>query len=103
MSHDTAPVSVHIMDKEYRINCSPEERRGLLESARLLDQRMREVRQTGRALGSDRIAVMAALNVIYEMMQERDQQALATTRLKLLQERISGAVTAMRAVGVQDS
>nr|WP_207188087.1 cell division protein ZapA [Thiorhodovibrio winogradskyi] len=82
------------MDKEYRIACAPEERQGLLESARVLDERMRKVRQNGRVLGADRIAVMAALNLIYELMQERDEQAMTASRLKSLQERVSHAVSA---------
>jgi cell division protein ZapA len=87
-----APVTVQILDKEYRISCAPEERPGLLESARVLDERMRQVRQSGRVLGTDRIAVMAALNLIYELMQERDTQTQTANRLKGLQERVSHAV-----------
>lgn len=94
MSQDTsAPVTVQILDKDYRVSCGPDERQGLLESARILDERMRQVRQNGRVLGADRIAVMAALNLIYELMQERDQQAQTASRLKGLQERVSHAVS----------
>ncbi|EIC21928.1 cell division protein ZapA [Thiorhodovibrio frisius] len=94
MSQDTpAPVTVQILDKDYRVSCGPDERQGLLESARILDERMRQVRQNGRVLGADRIAVMAALNLIYELMQERDVQAETASRLKGLQERVSHAVS----------
>ena len=94
MSQDTpAPVTVQILDKDYRVSCGPDERQGLLESARILDERMRQVRQNGRVLGADRIAVMAALNLIYELMQERDEQAQTASRLKGLQERVSNAVS----------
>lgn len=92
MSLDNAPVTVHILDKEYRIVCSAQERQGLLESARMLDQRMREVRQHGRVIGSDRIAVMAALNLIYDMMKESDNREQFNHRLKLLQERVNYAL-----------
>ena len=95
MSQENATAAtVQILDKEYRISCTPEERQGLLESARILDERMRKVRQNGRVLGADRIAVMAALNLIYELMQERDEQAMTASRLKSLQERVSHAVSA---------
>lgn len=94
MNQDNAsPVAVQILDKEYRINCAPEERPGLLESARLLDERMRQVRQSGRVLGGDRIAVMAALNLIYELVQERDALVLGASRLQALQERVGHAVS----------
>jgi cell division protein ZapA len=88
------PVTVQILDKEYRISCTSEERPGLLESARILDERMREVRKSGRVLGADRIAVMAALNLIYELMQERDRHAVTADRLQSLQERLNRAVEA---------
>ncbi|MBK1648640.1 cell division protein ZapA [Rhabdochromatium marinum] len=95
MSQDPAtPVTVQILDKEYRISCVPQERPGLLESARILDERMREVRQSGRVLGADRVAVMAALNLIYELIQERDRQALTASRLQSLQERLTETVNA---------
>ncbi len=87
------PVTVHILEKEYRISCAQEERPGLLESARVLDERMRQVRQSGRVHGADRIAVMAALNLIYELMRERDQRTQTSVRLKGLQERVSHAVS----------
>ena len=88
------PVTVQILDKEYRIACVPREQQGLMECARMLDQRMREVRQNGRVLGADRIAVMAALNLLYDMMQQRDRRGVDAERLASLQERVSAAVSA---------
>jgi cell division protein ZapA len=86
------PVTIRILDKEYRIACEPGEQYGLIDSARLLDQRMREVRQNGRIIGGDRIAVMAALNLVYELMRERDTITQERDRLQALQERLSDAV-----------
>jgi cell division protein ZapA len=94
MSQESTPVTVHILDKEYRIVCAPDERTGLLDSARLLDERMREVRQNGRVIGADRIAVMAALNLVYELTKERDAGSVDTARLGRLQERIGEAIAA---------
>mgnify|MGYP001097628773 CR=1 FL=1 len=91
---NSMPVTVQILDKEYRIACVPNEQHGLMECARLLDQRMREVRQNGRVIGADRIAVMAALNLLYDMMQQRDRRSVDTERLAVLQERVSAAVPA---------
>ena len=87
-----SPVTVLILDKEYRISCSPDEQHGLMDCARMLDQRMREVRQNGRVIGADRIAVMAALNLVYEMMQQRDEVVAEGKRLRTLQERIGKAL-----------
>jgi cell division protein ZapA len=90
-------VDIKVLDKDYRISCPPEERDDLLVSARLLDARMREIRQTGRVIGSDRIAVLAALNIANELIQlQRAQgggETAVTRRLGRLQERIGEALT----------
>lgn len=96
MSEEPIAVSVRILDKEYRVSCAPEEQANLRESARLLDERMREIRQTGRILGADRIAVMAALNIAYELTRTQsskppDEQDL-DRRLGDLQKRLGDAL-----------
>ena len=96
MSDVPNPVSILIMDKEYRIVCQEEERDDLLASARLLDQRMREIRRAGRVIGAERIAVMAALNIAHELLQQRGAQQhqgdAVTKRLRELEERIERAL-----------
>ena len=93
---DNIPVSVHILDKEYRIACREEERDGLVASAQFLDRRMREIRQSGRVIGSDRIAVMAALNIAHELLeqrraQSRNEEAIGE-RIRNLQKKIESAL-----------
>jgi cell division protein ZapA len=96
LSQEPIPVTVRILDKEYRVACQPDEQEGLVESARLLDQRMREIRQSGRIVGVDRIAVMAALNITYELLQAKQGSSTADPeidrRLVGLQERIKEAL-----------
>ena len=65
------PVAVRILDREYLVGCTPEEREGLVAAAHLLDGRMREIRSGNRMAGIDRIAVLAALNLAHELMQTR--------------------------------
>lgn len=65
------PVAVRILDREYLVGCTPEEREGLVAAAHLLDGRMREIRSGNRMAGIDRIAVLAALNLAHELMQSR--------------------------------
>ena len=105
MSEEQIPVTVRILDKEYRIACEPFEKEGLIDSARYLDQRMREIRQSGRVIGSDRIAVMAALNLTYELLQMRQQQGKGTPdaedRLAGLQQRVAEALAAHRALDAE--
>ena len=69
MKDDSVSVSVRILDKEYTISCPPEDREGLLASARELNERMQELRASGMVLGAERMAVLTALNVIYEREQ----------------------------------
>jgi cell division protein ZapA len=88
--------TIHLLDKEYTVACPPEERDGLLDSARLLDAKMREIRTGGKILGSERIVVMAALNVIFELLQEKRSSSGSSQemdlRLKLIQEKIDSAL-----------
>lgn len=93
MSPEQMPVTIQILDKDYRIVCSPEEQHGLMDCARMLDRRMREVRQNGRVIGADRIAVMAALNLLYEAMQQGERGNVDVNRLKALQDRVTAAVS----------
>lgn len=69
MSNET--VFVKILDKEYQVACPREERQALIESAHLLDERMKAIRGTGAVIGLERIAVMAALNLSHELLQAR--------------------------------
>jgi len=92
MSQEALSVTVQILDKDYRISCSAEEQHGLMDCARMLDRRMREVRQNGRVIGADRIAVMAALNLLYETIQQRSGGDVDVRRLNALQQRASAAV-----------
>ena len=76
MSHDSKRVTVRILDKEYQVACRADEKEALLAAAQELDQRMRQVRNTGpTVLGADRIAVMVALNLCHELQQERKKVA----------------------------
>lgn len=75
MAESIEPVRVTILDKEYVVACPPEEKEGLLSSAHTLDRRMREIRDGGKVVGADRIAVMAALNLTHELLQTRSEQA----------------------------
>jgi len=63
---------VSILDKEYQVACPPEQQAELLLSARHLDEQMRAIRATGKVVGLERIAVMAALNISHELLQMRN-------------------------------
>lgn len=69
MSNET--VFVKILDKEYQVACPREERQALQQSAQLLDERMKAIKNTGAVIGLERIAVMAALNLSHELLQAK--------------------------------
>jgi cell division protein ZapA len=96
MSQEQARVSVRIMEKEYVIACPYEERTALLDTAEFLNSRMREVRDSGKVVGLDRIAVMVALNLANELMRLKNQDARleseASGRVRALRERVEGAI-----------
>jgi cell division protein ZapA len=75
VSHASEPVSVRILDREYTVGVTAEERDSLAAAARLLDARMREIRGSNRMAALDRVAVLAALNLAHELQQLRDEQA----------------------------
>lgn len=66
-------VTVRIVDREYQVACTPEERRGLMEAALYLDGQMREIRESGRLSSLEKIAVMCALNMADELLKQRQQ------------------------------
>jgi cell division protein ZapA len=65
----TPTISVKILDKDYQVSCPPEEQLALMQASQFLDQKMRGIRTSGKVIGLERIAVMAALNISYEMLQ----------------------------------
>lgn len=71
MSSKPVPVTVKILDTDYRVSCPPEELASLQAAAALLSERMRDIRESGKILGVERIAVMAALNISYELLRNR--------------------------------
>ncbi len=68
---EPATVTVRILDKEYFVFRPQDERADLLDSAEYLNKKMREIRDTGKVVGADRIAVMAALNMAQRTLRLR--------------------------------
>ncbi len=66
-------VTVNILDKEYQVACPEEQEAELVISAKYLDKQMRGIRDSGKVIGLERIAVMAALNISHELLKSSDQ------------------------------
>ena len=90
------PTTIKILDKEFLISCPEEERDGLIASAEYLNTKMREIRDSGKVIGLDRIAVMAALNLAHELLENKnrkqDYYQNMSTRIRSLQEKIELAL-----------
>ena len=97
MTTDASRVSVRILEKEYHVACPAEERAALLDSAEYLNRKMREIRDSGKVVGLDRIAVMAALNITNDLLLSRGRDEGVDTdlavRLKTMRERVESALT----------
>ena len=93
---EPARVSVRIMEKEFVVACPHEERSALLDAAEYLNSRMREIRDSGKVVGLDRIAVMVALNLTNELLRLRERDAKVESevggRVRALRERVEGAL-----------
>lgn len=97
MSEPVAPVTVRILDREYQIACGDDEREDLQAAARMVHERMRETRSQGKVIGTDRIAVMTALNIAHELLVLRELEGSAQRvdeRARALQEKIQAALSA---------
>ena len=84
-------VKVSIMDREFFVGCSDEEREALAVAATYLDKRMREVQRGGKVMGVERTAIMAALNITHELLTlGKDMKALEKKekRVRSIQRKI---------------
>lgn len=82
-------VSVTLLDKEYLVGCPDGAEAELFASVDYLDRKMREIRQSGKVLGVERIAVMAALNISHELMLNKQlQREQIEQRIQKLGEKI---------------
>jgi cell division protein ZapA len=96
MSQDPARVNVRILDRDYMVACPHDERPALLDAAEYLNARMREVRDSGKVVGLDRVAVMVALNMANELLQLRTRgnrvTVEASDKVRALRERLESAL-----------
>ena len=78
MSDSLSTVSVTILGKDYQVSCPADEVDALTQAARFLDQQMEQIRSSGKVVGLDRVAVMAALNIANEYLS--GQSVLTETK-----------------------
>lgn len=94
-------VNISIMGRDFSVACPPEEQDSLMEAARYLDKNMKEIQKTGKIIGAERCAIMAALNITNDLLQlqrETAGQDKVQARLEDLQQRIDDALREAEAV-----
>lgn len=64
-------VDVNIMGRDFTVSCTDEERPGLINAVNFLDKKMRDIRDSGKIIGAERIAIMAALNLSHELLNSK--------------------------------
>jgi cell division protein ZapA len=96
MKSTASGVNISILGKEFMVACPDDERAALLEAARMLDGKMRAIQDSGKVIGTERCAVMAALNMANELLEIRTRQAHVSPdmaeRLQFLQGKIDNAL-----------
>jgi len=96
MSGSSVPVTIRILDREYQIACREDERDDLIAAARTVHERMQEVRSRGNVIGTDRVAVMAALNMAHELLALRELEGSCERvreRIGEIQKRVATALS----------
>ena len=98
MTAENNTLTVSIVGKDYQVACPAGEEESLREAAHYLHKLMESIRASGRVVGLDRVAVMAALNVSNELLQSKnsraDSQAKVRSQVQKLSDRVADAISA---------
>ncbi|MDF1763815.1 MAG: cell division protein ZapA [Oleibacter sp.] len=98
MANGSKTLGLMIMDREYRVNCPAGAEEELRTAARHLNDKMEEIREAsshaGKVLGTDRIAVIAALNITHQLLSSTNHDNAMSANIERLNERLDGALDA---------
>lgn len=92
-------VSIDILDKSYQVACEPEQEAELKQAANDLDDQMRAIRSTGKVIGLERVAIMAALNLSHQLLVLKSggqPEDPLEDQLKMITSRIDEALFQLR-------
>ncbi len=105
MTNNSKPLNVTILDKEYLIACNDDERDVLHRAIELINVKMRDIKATGKVIGSERIAVMAALHLAHELLEYKDRNENYTNSvdklIRRLQNKIDDALVKGKQIEIQ--
>lgn len=93
---DIITLTVKILDKEYCISCPEADKDALIQSVQLLQIKMKDIRDTGKLVGNERISVMAAINIAHEFIQLKTTQTervlYLANRIRTLQDKVEDII-----------
>ncbi|ODC04749.1 hypothetical protein BFW38_15645 [Terasakiispira papahanaumokuakeensis] len=102
MTQDRQTLEITLLDRKYMVACPPEEQEQLLQAARYLNRKMLDIRRGGKVLSLERVAIMAALNITHEMMQQgsRAEQSneVHTEQLSRMSDQLDDALLDLKQV-----
>ena len=96
MNAPSEPVSITILDRKYQFSCTPEERTDLVAAAQNLDERMKVIKDAGRLMSLERIALQAALNLSDELLKMQQsanyRQENIDSKIRMLADQLDDAL-----------
>jgi len=96
MSTRSRQVTLHILDKDYVVACPESEREDLMACADYLSHKMQEIRERGKVVGTERLLVMTALNIIHELLhknEKNDYNKISDIDIERLKNKINNALS----------
>ena len=98
---DKNAITISLLGREFRVGCPEGEQKQLMASVEYLNRKLKEVRDTGKVVGNERIAIMAALNIAHEMQSNTGKGAGSSAdntaikrRILAMQETLDSALAA---------
>lgn len=92
MNDQARPAKITILDKEYLINCSDDEREQLHSAAQLLNVKMKELKDSGKVIGAERIAVITALNLAHELLAYKQENDVYNSNIDYAIQRLQSKI-----------
>ena len=99
MSQESKPVNITVLDKDYLISCKDDEREQLYTAVKFLNNKLQELKNSGKVIGTERIAVMTALNITNEYLAYRQENSNHTHSVDLAIRRIESKISDALAKG----
>jgi cell division protein ZapA len=101
VSAEKGALTITLLGREFRVGCPEGEERQLMASVDYLNRKLKEVRDTGKVVGNERIALMAALNIAHESLSNQGKGGVAgydaaslKRRITSMQDTLESALTA---------